>query len=60
QLEQVMLTQVPIIPITESVDWFQYDTSHFTGWPTPQNQYALPSAFSVPDMGQVLLKLAPK
>ncbi|HEY1572403.1 MAG TPA: ABC transporter substrate-binding protein [Pseudonocardiaceae bacterium] len=60
QLEQVMLTQVPIIPITESVDWFQYDTSHFTGWPTPQNQYALPSAFSVPDMGQVLLKLSPK
>ncbi|HEX5407858.1 MAG TPA: ABC transporter substrate-binding protein [Pseudonocardiaceae bacterium] len=60
QLEQVMLTQVPIIPITESVDWFQYDTTHFTGWPTPQNQYALPSAFQVPDMGQVLLHLQPK
>ena len=60
QLEQVMLTQVPIIPVTESVDWFQYDTTHFTGWPTPQNQYALPSAFQVPDMGQVLLHLQPK
>ena len=60
QLEQVMLTEVPIIPITESVDWFQYDTSHFTGWPTPQNQYALPAAFQVPDMGQVLLHLQPK
>jgi peptide/nickel transport system substrate-binding protein len=59
QLEQVMLTQVPVIPITESVDWFQYDTTHFTGWPTPQNQYALPSAFQVPDMGQVLLHLQP-
>jgi peptide/nickel transport system substrate-binding protein len=54
-----MLTQVPVIPITESVDWFQYDTTHFTGWPTPQNQYALPSAFQVPDMGQVLLHLQP-
>lgn len=60
QLEQIMLTQVPIIPITESVDWFQYDTTHFTGWPTPQNQYALPAAFQVPDMGQVLLHLQPK
>ncbi len=60
QLEQVMLTQVPVIPITESVDWFQYDTTHFTGWPTPQNQYALPAAFQVPDMGQVLLHLQPK
>jgi peptide/nickel transport system substrate-binding protein len=60
QLEQTMLTKVPVIPITESVNWFQYDTSHFTGWPTPQNQYALPSAFQIPDMGQVLLHLQPK
>jgi peptide/nickel transport system substrate-binding protein len=60
QLEQIMLQQVPVIPITESVDWFQYDTTHFTGWPTPQNQFALPAAFQVPDMGQVLLHLQPK
>jgi peptide/nickel transport system substrate-binding protein len=59
QLEQTMLTKVPVIPITESVDWFQYDTTNFGGWPTPQNQYALPSAFQVPDMGQVLLHLTP-
>ena len=60
QLEQIMVTQVPVIPITESVDWYQYDTTHFTGWPTPDNQFALPSAFQVPDMGQVLLHLSPK
>ncbi|HEX9338675.1 MAG TPA: ABC transporter substrate-binding protein [Pseudonocardiaceae bacterium] len=60
QLEQIMVTQVPVIPITESVDWYQYDTTHFTGWPTPQNQFALPSAFQIPDMGQVLLHLSPK
>jgi peptide/nickel transport system substrate-binding protein len=60
QLEQVMLTQVPIIPVTESVDWYQYDTSHLSGWPTPQNQYALPSIFQYPDWGQVLLHLQPK
>jgi peptide/nickel transport system substrate-binding protein len=59
QLEQTMLTKVPVIPITESVDWYQYDTTHFSGWPTPQNQYALPSAFQVPDMGQVLMHLTP-
>jgi len=60
KLEQIMLNQVPVIPVTESVDWYQYDTSHFTGWPTPQNQFALPAAFQVPDMGQVLLHLSPK
>jgi peptide/nickel transport system substrate-binding protein len=60
KLEEVMINQVPVIPVTESVDWYQYDTSHFTGWPTPQNQFALPAAFQVPDMGQVLLHLSPK
>ena len=60
QLEQIMLTQVPVIPVTESVDWYQYDTSHLSGWPTPQNQYALPSIFQFPDWGQVLLHLQPK
>src|SRR6266705_2118782 len=26
KLQEVMLKEVPVIPITESVDWFQYDT----------------------------------
>jgi peptide/nickel transport system substrate-binding protein len=60
QLEQVMLKQVPIIPVTEEVDWFQYDTSHISGWPTQDNPYALPAAYAYPDMGQVLLHLQPK
>ena len=33
KIEQVMVTQFPFIPVTEGVDWFQYDTCHFTGWP---------------------------
>ncbi|MCW2939136.1 MAG: transporter substrate-binding protein [Actinomycetia bacterium] len=60
QLEQLMLKDVPIIPVTQSVNWFQYNTATFTGWPTPDNQYALPAAFQYPDMGQVLLHLQPK
>jgi peptide/nickel transport system substrate-binding protein len=60
QLEQVVLKDVPFIPITEEVAWFQYSTAKFSGWPTPANPYALPAAYSYPDMGQVLLHLAPK
>ena len=60
QLQQVVLSDVPFIPITEEVAWFQYNTSSFTGWPSPQDPYALPAAYSYPDMGQVLLHLAPK
>ncbi len=60
ELQQVMLSDVPIIPITEEVGWFQYNTSSFTGWPSPSDPYALPAAYAYPDMGQVLLHLAPK
>jgi len=60
QVQQVMVTDVPIIPVTEAVDWYQYDTGSFSGWPTPGNPYAQPSAYAFPDNEQVLLHLAPK
>src|SRR5262249_1883781 len=57
QIEAAMIADVPIIPTTESVDWFQYNTSDIQGWPTPQNPYAQPAAYTVPDVEQVLLHL---
>jgi peptide/nickel transport system substrate-binding protein len=59
-LQQVVLSDVPYIPITEEVGWFQYNTADFTGWPSPTDPYAIPAAYAYPDMGQVLLHLAPK
>jgi peptide/nickel transport system substrate-binding protein len=59
QLEKVMLADVPVIPVTEAVDWFQYDTSKFSGWPTPTDPYAQPAAYNYPDWGQVMLHLTP-
>jgi peptide/nickel transport system substrate-binding protein len=59
QLEKVMLTDVPVIPVTESVDWYQYDTGSFTGWVTKSDPYAQPAAYNYPDWGQMLLHLAP-
>ena len=61
QLEKVMLSQVPVIPVTESVDWFQYVTGPggYSGWPTPSNPYAQPAAYNVPDWEQVMLHLTP-
>ena len=60
QLEKVMLNEVPLIPVTESVDWFQYDTGSFSGWPTQGNPYAQPAAYNYPDWGQTMLHLVPK
>ena len=60
QLEKIMLNDVPVIPVTESVAWYQYNTAKFTGWPTKADPYALPAAFNYPDIGQVLLHLQVK
>jgi len=60
KVQQAMLNDVPIIPVVEAVDWYQYDTGSFTGWPTSGNPYAQPSAYAYPDNEQVLLHLAPK
>ena len=60
KIEAAMLKDVPIIPTTESVDWFQYNTTDIEGWPTQDNPYAQPAAFNVPDVEQVLLHLCSK
>ena len=60
KLEEAMVRDVPIIPVTEGVDWYQYNTKSLTGWVTQQDPYAQPAAYAVPDWGVVALHLAPK
>jgi peptide/nickel transport system substrate-binding protein len=60
QLEKVMLSDVPVIPVTEAVDWYQYDTQHIGGWVTPSNPYAQPAQYAWPDWGVVLMHLYTK
>jgi peptide/nickel transport system substrate-binding protein len=60
RLEAVMLSDVPVIPMTEEVDWYQYDTATIKGWATPQNPYVQPAAYNYPDWGVMLLHLSPK
>ena len=55
-----MVRDVPIIPITEGVDWYQYNTKSLAGWVTQKNPFAKPAAYEVPDWGVMLLHLKPK
>jgi peptide/nickel transport system substrate-binding protein len=59
QIQKVMVNDVPLIPMTEGVDWYQYDTTSVGGWPTQSNPYAQPSPYSFPDNAVVLTHLYP-
>jgi peptide/nickel transport system substrate-binding protein len=60
QLEAVMVNEIPVIPVTEGVDWYQYNTEGLTGWVTQGDKFAKPAAYENPDWGVMLLHLKPK
>ncbi len=60
QLQAVMVNEIPVIPVTEGVDWYQYNTEGLTGWVTQGNKFAKPAAYENPDWGVMLLHLKPK
>jgi peptide/nickel transport system substrate-binding protein len=60
KLEKVMVDDIPVIPVTEGVDWYQYNTKDHSGWVTQQNPYAQPSAYVYPDWAVVAMNLKPK
>jgi len=60
QLEAIMVNDIPVIPVTEGVDWYQYNTKDLAGWVTKGNAFARPAAYVNPDWGVMLLHLKPK
>jgi peptide/nickel transport system substrate-binding protein len=60
KLEAVMVNEIPVIPVTEGVDWYQYNTKDLAGWVTKQNTFSKPAAYENPDWGVMLLHLKPK
>jgi peptide/nickel transport system substrate-binding protein len=60
KLEAAMVNDIPVIPVTEGVDWYQYNTKSITGWVTQGNPYAKPAAYEVPDWAVLAMHLRPK
>jgi peptide/nickel transport system substrate-binding protein len=38
-IEKFVAADLPVIPITTASDWFEYNSQHWTGWPTQSNPY---------------------
>jgi len=60
QIETYMINDVPLIPVIEAVDWYQYSTADLEGWPSASDPYAQPAPWNYPDIEMVLLHLFSK
>ena len=60
QVEAAMLEDVPVIPVTEGVAWYQYSTKDFAGWPTKDDPFAAPAPWNLPDWEVTLLHVYKK
>ncbi len=59
EIQPILAASLPNIPIINNVQYAQYNTKRFTGFPTLTDQYASAGYGSSPDIVQVLLRLQP-
>jgi peptide/nickel transport system substrate-binding protein len=57
-LEKIVATQLPVIPVVYGAAFDEYNTTHFTNWPSPSNPYDIGQPTS-PAMEVVALHLKP-
>ena len=59
QMEDLFNAQMPVIPLLDAANWFEYSTQHYTGWPDASNPYALGPAYDAPGNEIVVTHLVP-
>ncbi len=59
KIEDVMVNKLPVFPMFYGETWYEYTTTHYTGWPDENHQYDTPAVFSWPQATVVLSKLKP-
>ncbi|HZE41580.1 MAG TPA: ABC transporter substrate-binding protein [Stackebrandtia sp.] len=57
-LQDVMVNEVPVIPLVAGPIGAEYSTKNWTGWPNEDDQYAMPQP-TQPSASQILMKLKP-
>lgn len=59
-LQDVMVKQLPVIPVQYQAYWGEYNDKDVVGWPDPKDPYALSSTYDEPMNLLVLLNLQPR
>ncbi len=58
KLENVMSSQVPVVPLMYGGAWSEYSTRNYTGWPSASNPYMVPVP-NIPYLEYTVLQLKP-
>jgi ABC-type transport system substrate-binding protein len=58
KMEQIMNTQVPVVPLLNGGAWSEFSTRNYTGWPTAANPY-MPPVPNTPYLEYTVLQLKP-
>lgn len=58
-LQTVMMEEVPVIPLLQAGNWFNYNTARWTGFPHEDDPYAFGAPNWIPDSLLVLRNLEP-
>ncbi len=58
-IEDIMVSQLPVLPLTVNVYWDEYTTKNWTGWPDASNPYDSGAPYNMPDAANVILHLTP-
>ncbi len=58
-IEDIIVSQLPVIPLTVNVYWDEYTTKNWTGWPDASNPYDSGAPYNMPDAENVILHLTP-
>lgn len=48
QMEDLYNKEMPVVPLLNAANWYEYSTKHFTGWPSEDNPYALGPDYDAP------------
>ena len=56
-IEDIMVSQLPVLPLTVNVYWDEYTTKNWAGWPDASHPYDSGAPYNMPDAENVILHL---
>ncbi|MEN5072416.1 ABC transporter substrate-binding protein [Isoptericola cucumis] len=58
-MQQIMVDELPLIPLLQSPNWAQFNTASWEGFPSEEDPYALGAPYQFPDNLLVVTRLTP-